>query len=156
MSHTCHAAPRSNAGFTLIELMIVVVVMGVLAAIAIPLYGDAVMRSKIIGATSGMGDIRTQMEKYFMDNRSYLNGAACGAAPAVVAFNADPSRNFDMACPGPTATTYTIRATGIGARGTGGFIYTINEQNAKATVGVHPGWAGAGSTCWVLRKDGSC
>ena len=90
--------------------MIVVVVIGILAAIAMPLYGDSVTRSKIIDGTTKLGDFRTQMEKYFMDNRTYINGAACGVANPAVAAN----DNFKITCaplPGPPET-YTVTATG--------------------------------------------
>ena len=156
MSSIRLAAPSSRAGFTLLELMIAVAVIGILAAIAIPMYGDSVMRSKIIGATTQLGDVRTQMEKYFMDNRSYLAGAGCGAAPSILSYNADASNNFTLSCPAPTATTYTIQADGKAGKNMGGFTYTINEANVKTTVALPGGWAGAGSPCWVLRKDGSC
>ncbi len=73
-------ASRTVTGFTLIELMVIVAIMGILAAIAIPMYGDYVTRSRIIDGTSKLGDIRTQMEKYFMDNRTYLSWRwRCGA-----------------------------------------------------------------------------
>jgi len=150
------AGQRTITGFTLIELMVVVAVMGILAAIAIPMYGDYVTRSRIIGATSGLGDIRTQMEKWFMDNRTYLNGAACGALPSINAYNADPGRAFNISCPGPTATTYTLQAAGLAAKGMGGFTYSVDQANTKLTVGLPGTWAGSGSNCWVLRKDGSC
>jgi type IV pilus assembly protein PilE len=149
-------AGRTITGFTLIELMVTVAIMGILAAIAIPMYGDYVTRGRIIDATSKMGDIRTQMEKYFMDNRTYLNGAACGAQPSIVAYNADPSANFTLSCPGPTATTYTIQADGIKARGMSGFSYSVDQANLKITLGVGGSWSGAGTQCWVLKKDGSC
>src|SRR5262249_40616025 len=87
------------AGFTLLEVMITVAIIGILASIAIPMYSDYITRGKIVGATSRMGDIRTQMEKYFMDNRTYLNGAACGAQPAIDSYNKDPASDFNMTCP---------------------------------------------------------
>jgi type IV pilus assembly protein PilE len=156
MRQTNFAGPHRVAGYTLIELMIVVAVMGILATIAIPIYTDYVTRGRILDATTKLGDVRTQMEKYFMDNRTYLNAGACGAAPAIAGYNLDASKNFTLSCPGPTATTYTITATGIPARGMTNFVYTVDQANNKATPGVKPGWAGAGATCWVLKKDGSC
>ena len=152
------AGRPSAAGFTLIELMITVAVIAILAAIAVPNYSAYVTRSKIIGATTRMGDIRTQMEKYFFDNRTYSNAGVCGALPAITAYNADPSSDFAITCPPGllTATTYTLQADGIGARGMGGFRFTVDQANQKATVTVPAGWGGAGSLCWVLRKDGSC
>jgi prepilin-type N-terminal cleavage/methylation domain-containing protein len=150
------AGQRTITGFTMIELLVVVAIMGILAAIAVPMYGDYVTRSRIIDGTSKMGDIRTQMEKYFMDNRTYLNAAACGAQPSIDAYNKDPSANFTISCPAATATTYTIQADGIKARGMTGFSYSVDQANVKTTLGVGGSWSGAGTQCWVLKKDGSC
>ena len=140
------------AGFTLIELMIVVAIIGILAAIAMPMYSDYVTRSRIVDGTTKLGDFRTQMEKFFMDNRTYQGAAGCGVPIPAVSGN----DNFTVTCAAPTAILYTVTATGIAARGMTGFVYTVNQLNAKATTGVKAGWSGAGSTCWVLRKDGSC
>jgi type IV pilus assembly protein PilE len=145
-----------ESGFTLIELMMVVAVIAILAAIAVPMYGSYVMRGKIVDATSHLGDLRTQMEKFFMDNRTYLNGAACGVQPIIDAYNADPGRNFNFSCPAVTATTYTLQADGIAARGMPNFQYQINELNQKATPKVYTGWSGGGAACWVIKSDGSC
>ncbi len=149
-------AARSRAsGFTMIELMMVVAVIAILAAIAIPMYGSYVMRGKIVDATSHLGDLRVQMEKYFMDNRTYLNGVACGVQPIIDAYNLDPAANFQYDCPAVNATSYTLRAQGIAARGMPSFDYRINELNQKWTPGVYAGWT-ASANCWVLRSDGSC
>jgi type IV pilus assembly protein PilE len=157
----------SDAGYTLIEVMITVAIVAILAAIAIPNYSQYVTRSRIIDATSKLGDLRTQMEKFFMDNRTYLDvatGTRCGIddpprIDAINAYNADPARSFDVACPGGagvTAGTYSLRATGRAARGMGGFVYEIDQANNRTTVSVGAGWAGAGTACWVLNKNGSC
>jgi type IV pilus assembly protein PilE len=146
------AGSRSAAGFTLIELMIVVAVMGILAAIAIPIYGDYVTRSKIIDGTTKLGDYRTQMEKYFMDNRTYLNGAACGPALPLATGN-DEFTISCVAAVGPPQT-YTVTATGIPARGMSGFKYTVDQANAKTSTG--PGGKYTSPNCWAVRKDGSC
>ena len=62
-------AMGKQRGFTLIELMVVVVVIGILAAIGYPSYTDYIRRGKIAEATATLGDWRTKMETYYLDNR---------------------------------------------------------------------------------------
>ena len=144
-----HGSNRMR-GFTLIEVMITVAIVGVLAAIALPSYSDYIQRSKIIDGTTKLGDFRSKMEKFFMDNRTYQNVAACGVTPI-----ASPADYFTIGCVAPTATTYTITATGVPANGMSNlFIYTVTETGAKASSGP-AGW-GPGVGCWAVRKDGSC
>ena len=144
---------KKLAGFTLIEVLITVVIVGILAAIALPMYFDFITRSKIIDGTTKLGDFRSKMEKYFMDNRMYVTvtgGAVCGVADPAPS----TSDYFAITCGGASDTTYTITATGIVARGMSGFVYTVNQTNAKSSTGP-AGWTAA-PTCWALRKDGSC
>lgn len=134
-------------GFTLIELMVVVAIIGILASIALPYYGDYVIRAKIPEATSALAAKRVQMEQYFLDNRTYVGGAACAA-------DAASSQYFTFSCPAAaTATAYTIQAAGTGSMA--GFTYTIDQNNAKATTAVPAGWT-ANAACWVTKKGGAC
>jgi type IV pilus assembly protein PilE len=131
--------------------MITVAIVGILAAIALPSYSDYVMRSKIIDGTTKLGDFKSKMEKYFMDNRTYQNGANCGITPLA----ASPADFFQITCVAPTATTFTATATGVPANGMSNlFRYRVTEANAKSSQGP-AGWV-ASATCWAVRKDGTC
>jgi type IV pilus assembly protein PilE len=147
---TSHAHARRAAGFTLIEVLITVVIVGILAMIALPSYSDYILRSKIIEGTTKLGDFRAQMEKYYLDNRTYLNGANCGIAdPALTAGDV-----FQIQCTPVSATAYTVTATGQAAKGMNGFTMTIDQNGVKASSG--PGGNYTNGACWAVRKDGSC
>jgi type IV pilus assembly protein PilE len=153
MPSSHRTAPR-HQGFTLIELMIVVAIVGILAAIALPSYSYFVTRSRIIEATTALGNMRSQMEKAFLDNRTYLVGGKCAVDTEMTNYNAVASNKFQLSCPVGTftATTYVIQADGAGPMA--GFTYTINEQNIKTTTATS--WGKTSLNCWVSKKDGSC
>ena len=56
---------KKQIGFTLIEVMIVMAILGLLSAIAYPSYVDYVLRGGVAEATSGLGTKRVQMEQWF-------------------------------------------------------------------------------------------
>lgn len=130
---------NGERGFTLIEIMITVAVIGILAAIAIPSYTDYVKRGKAAEATSTLADARVRMEQFFQDNRTY-DGGPCPVDGAYFTYN----------CGAPDATTYTITATGVGDMSA--FSFDINQANTKNST--FDGHAGAG--CWLTSKGGTC
>jgi type IV pilus assembly protein PilE len=136
---------KKTSGFTLMELIIVVAIVGLLAAFAIPGYTDYVMRSKIAEATSGLSDGRVKLEQFFQDNRTYVGGPT----PPNTA-------NFQFTLPTATTSAYTLTATGIASMA--GFTYTLDQANARRTTAAPTGWA-AGTmpaTCWISKKGGQC
>ena len=68
---------KKNEGFTLLELLVVVAVIGILAAVSMPYYNDYTIRGKIAEATSALSDGRIKMEQFFQDNRTYVGAPAC-------------------------------------------------------------------------------
>lgn len=136
-------------GFTLLELMVTVAIIGILAAVALPAYTDYVKRGRIPQATNNLSAMRVKLEQYFQDNRTYVGACADGTVAPL-----PQADNFTYTCPTLTATTYVVQATGSGTMA--GFTYTINELNAKATTAVPTGWGTVPKTCWVTKKDGSC
>jgi type IV pilus assembly protein PilE len=144
-------SPRN--GFTVIEVMIVVAIVAILAAIALPNYSDYVKRGKIIEATSGMSDLRQGMEQWFLDHRTYVGYCASTSGLTRV----QPTvKAFTLTCPTETVSTYAIQADGVAAEGMSGFTYTLDNTGAKKTTAVPSGWGSAPIACWVVRKGGGC
>lgn len=139
----------AEAGFTLIEVMITVVIVAILAMVAVPSYRDYVTRGNIPEATSRLASKQVQMEQFFQDNRTYVGGPACAS-------DTTASKYFNFTCGAtPTAVGYTLTATGKGAMA--GFSYTINQTGAKTSTITATGWSDPSpNNCWASRKDGSC
>jgi type IV pilus assembly protein PilE len=131
----------------LIEALVVIVILGILAAVAIPNYSRYVTRGNLVEATNALAEYRVRMEQFFQDNRTYANGGNCGAPlPA----NLD---NFAVACV-ITAGGLGYTATATGAGSTAGFVYTINQANVRATTAVPGHWGSLpadAATRWVTR-----
>ena len=151
---------RKQNGFTIIEIMIVVAIVGILAAIAIPSYTDYVTRGRITEALAGLADARTKIEQHFQDNRTYPTGCVVDpATPGATQVRVSSLKMFTLSCGNMSATTYTVTATG--SAGMTGFAYTVNEANLKtstfAGTGASRGYTAASpNNCWVVRKGGMC
>ena len=142
---------KSEKGFTLIELMIVVAIVAILASIGIPAYNDYVTRGKLAEAYATLASQRVKLEQFYQDRRTYLGACVAGTvAPLPVA------KYFTYTCT-LADQTYTVDATGVSTQGTGGFQFRLDQSNAKSTVAVPSGWSlPSTNNCWSRRKDGTC
>lgn len=135
---------RDSKGFTLIELMVTVAIIGILASIAVPNYSDYVTRGKLVEAQTALSDGRVKMEQYFQDNRVY----GCAGMPTPTL------KYFALSCAVPAGgQSFTLTATGNASAS--GFVYTIDDGNNKSTTSVPAGWT-AKNTCWITNKGGVC
>lgn len=127
--HPIAGRPRQH-GFTLVELMIVVVIVGVLAAIAYPGYRSFVLRSHRTDATTTLLRIAQNLERRYTQNNSYA-GATLGTAAAtdVWGSNRSPDGYYTLSLPTLTADTYTIRATATGTQAADSACATIELKH---------------------------
>jgi len=148
------AVVARQAGVTLIELMVTLVIIAILSSVALPAYNDYVKRGKIPVATNNLASMRVKMEQYYQDNRKYP--ATCDAAGGMPL---PPNDDFTYSCTLDSSNTnvFTVTAQGTGAMN--GFTYTIDQSNNKKTTAVPTGWGtvpSGGYLCWVRKRGGVC
>lgn len=148
---------RATQGFTLLELMIAVAIVGILASIALPSYRDYVIRARLVDATTALSAVRARMELYYQDNRTY---APIGTSPSVTnppCMTSQTAGNFTVVCgTTPTATGYTVTATGGAGTAVTGFTFSVDQTNAQRTTALPSGWGSTPKSCWVLKKGATC
>ncbi len=126
---------RRSGGFTLIELMIVVVVVAILASIALPSYQEYVRKGRRAEASQGIGAIQMAQERWRAEHSTYGTFAEIGS-PASSAY-------YTFTVTGNTATSYTATATR--KAGTG----QANDRcgNLSVVRDAKPSWSPGGDGC---------
>ena len=130
-----------SRGFTLIELMVVVAIVAILSAVAVPSYSGYIVRSRVPTALDNLSSYYTRMEQRFQDSGNYANGAACGSAVPTV-------DRFTVSCAlSGGGTGFTATATGSSTLA--GYTYTIDHQGVRRTT-AHPKGVPA-TACWSTK-----
>lgn len=125
---------RSQKGFTLIELMIVVAIIGILAAIVYPSYRAYVIKSKRNAAQSFMLDIANRQKQYLLDARTYSTTLA---NLGITTLPTEVSPNYTIDEPitvGTAPPSFRITATPIGAQASDGAL-TLTDTGIKGPSG---------------------
>ena len=134
MKWLCKRIHRQDKGFTLVELMVVIIILAVLTGIAIPSYLALRNRARESATRSEMANIGTALELYMADNDVYPAGAWAAASALLVNYMAVVptqdawAENYTYAV-GDPATTYTLTSTGADGEADGGDDIVLTNGN---------------------------
>ena len=149
-------AKTEQRGFTLIELMIVIVVIGVLVAIGLPSYNNSVTRSVRADAQSALLGFAQAMERHFQQNYSYEAAATGGndtGAPDPTIFPSqapiEGNASYDLTITAADDTGFTIRATPIaGGRQDGDGFLQLDSLGRRGWDADNDGTVGTAEFTW--------
>ena len=134
--------PRSHneAGFTLVELMITVAIIGILASVAVPSYRSYVLKSRRVEAMSELTKAQTIIERCYGANFTY-SGACSPTTPLTT------PNGFYTITAASVATTYTFTATAAGSQAADTTCTTLSVDQANQKLAFDSGGT-AQPSCW--------
>ena len=133
---------KNQAGFTLIELMIVIAIIGILAAIAIPAYQDYIARSQMTSALAEVSPAKTQYE-------AELNANGAAGTYSITHMGLDASNA------GTRCTTVTVNAPAADGSATPGIACTVGGTPAVAGAIINLNRSATGAWTCVVNTGGA-
>lgn len=121
---------RLIKGFTLIELMITVVIVGILAAISLPAYNSYVIRTNRALAKAQMLDIANRQPQFLLANRSYASKEQLEASGFALSSELAGKYTYDISLGTGTPPSYTITFTATGSQLSDGNL-TLGSDGTK-------------------------
>jgi type IV pilus assembly protein PilE len=144
---------RLNKGFTLIELMIVVVIVAILTTIAYPSYRDYITRGRRADGQAALLDLASRMERYYSQQNTYQTATiGTGTATDVRATNLSPDGWYTLSISAQTPSSYTLQAIPNNQQATDDRrcqTLTLNSLGVKG-ITASPGGTPTGpvARCW--------
>jgi type IV pilus assembly protein PilE len=132
-------------GFTLIELMITVAIVGILTSVGYPSYQHHIQKAKRVEAQGALVSMATAMEQWRVENNNdYTGVTAATVFAAQVPTDGTGTKTYDLDIPAATllATSYVLKATPVNSDTCG--ILTLSSTGEKGANGTSPDTAG----CW--------
>ncbi|WP_372861695.1 pilin [Psychrobacter sp.] len=127
----------AQKGFTLIELMIVVAIIGILAAIAIPAYQNYIAKAQVAEAYTLAGGLKTGIATNLQAGTCFADGAATKTAADEVEGKYGTAVIVEDAAAGSTCgITYTFNTTGVSSKLPGGIIGMAVSDNGELSQGT--------------------
>jgi len=125
---------KSRVGLTLIELLMVIVIVGVLAAIAVPMYSGYMQRARRADAKTALEQVRAAQEMWRAEKGSYcIDGTAEATLRTTMGAPATTISNYyTWSFTVKTATAFTAQATAIGSQASDGWL-AINQDGTKTS-----------------------
>ena len=139
---------RLQQGFTLIELMIVVAIIGILAAVAIPAYQDYIARSQVSEAVSLTSSAKTSLAEYFADKGLWPSTADAVLGVVSGKYVSNITITTGNATTAPLTLTTTMKGSGVNAN--------ITDKTLELASTDGKQWSCSGGTIASKYRPSAC